>query len=46
LPSDKQFLITKDCPSLSRAKDMLAGGAVTEEDGEDGWVIAEAKGGD
>ena len=46
LPADKQYLVTKDCPSLSRAKDMLIEGAVTEQDGEDGWVIAEARGGD
>lgn len=25
---------------------MLTEGAVTEQDGEDGWVIAEARGGD
>lgn len=44
LPADKQFLVTRDCPSLSRAKDLLIDGAVTEHEGEDGWVIAEAKG--
>ena len=46
LPADKQYLVTRDCPCQTRAKDMLAEGAIKEEDAEDGWVIAEAKGND
>jgi hypothetical protein len=33
-------------PNNPRAKDMLAEGAIKEEDAEDGWVIAETKGND
>ena len=41
LPEDKQYLSTKNVPSMMRAKDLMVDEAMNEEnDDEDGWVVA------
>lgn len=37
--------MAKGVPSLTRAKDLLKEDDIVEEEGDDGWVIAEQKGG-
>ena len=44
LPDDKQYLMTKDVPSMMRATDLMDDSFFKESlDEEDGWVIADTK---
>ena len=45
LPEDKQFLVTRGVPCMQRAKDLATDAAIEETEDEDGWVVAETKGG-